>query len=63
MTDGQSALLKRLHRSPLPVVYGRAGWRPAVSLPKPATKADFDALIVAKLARVIGGNLVAVEQS
>lgn len=63
MTDGQTTLLNRLRRSPFPVVYGRNGWRPAGSLPKPATRADFDALLKNGHARIdhAAGNLVVVE--
>ena len=54
--DGAQALLKRLQRSPIPVVYGRNGWRPATSLPKPAKMADVDTVIKAGLAKIDGSN-------
>ncbi|WP_157645464.1 hypothetical protein [Burkholderia ubonensis] len=65
LSVGAQALLKRLARSPIPVVYGRGGWRPT-SLPKPAKKADLDAVIKAGLAKIdskVGLTLVVPDES
>jgi hypothetical protein len=62
-SEGQIALLNRLRRSPIPLVYGRSGWRPEGSLPRPATRADFDAVLRLGLARIDGDVLKLAEHA
>ncbi|KVN83440.1 hypothetical protein WJ68_16130 [Burkholderia ubonensis] len=57
-TEGMKAILARVKRSPLPLVYGRNGWRAAVALPKPAKRADLEALLKSRLVRIVAGNLL-----
>jgi hypothetical protein len=62
-TEGMKAILARVRRAPLPLVYGGNGWRAAVTLPKPATRADFDALLKSGAVRIESGNLVPASEA
>lgn len=57
-TEGMKAILARVKRSPLPLIYARNGWRSAVTLPKPAKRDDFGALLKSGLVRIESGNLL-----
>lgn len=41
LSDGESAILRRLEKKPIELYWGRSGWVPD-SLPRPAKRADFD---------------------